>query len=31
MTNFAKLTLSRFLLKSKKIDNDQRANFIFLQ
>ncbi len=29
LTIFAKLTLSRFLPKSKKIDNSQRANFVF--
>lgn len=29
LTIFAKLTLSRFCQKSKKIDNDQRLNFYF--
>ena len=31
LTIFAKLTLSRFLPKNQKIDNDQRANFYFLR
>lgn len=31
LTIFAKLTLSRFCQKSKKIDNNQRANFYFLR
>ncbi|WP_158333406.1 hypothetical protein [Campylobacter concisus] len=31
LTIFAKLTLSRFYQKVKKIDNDQRANFYFLR
>lgn len=30
LTIFAKLTLSRFCQKNKKIDNGQRTNFIFL-